>query len=560
MLKNILTTSLCLVIITISNITAQHDYADALHLTTYFYGANRCGDTKSWCHGACHTRDGENDGIDLSGGWHDCGDHVKFGQTNASTAINLLIGYNRFPLAYKDNYSQDYSEEPGNGIPDILDEVKIFTDYLFKALQGGKVYYQVGDKRDHNSNSEPVYASDLGVSSGGEPREAYHKTEGATNFCGSAAASLALMSICYRPFKASYADSCKDKAIEYYEMGKKKHESIPDYDKEFYKNPGQWEDDMALGALELYRATGDDDYLKYAEFAFDGYYLLPTNWVLAWDNVSPLLGYELYMETKDDMYKKALKIELDANKEKMEWCGYPHFAEWGSLQYATGAAQVALLYASISNDKDAYALGKKIIDFCLGTHDDLLDGDAPKDFSFVIGYDKLKGGDPQHPHHKAAFGKGNNAGTIWANETKNPGSVTYEHKLLGALVGGPKTACAGYEDNINNFYTNEVCIYYNCHIVPALGCIIYQEEGLVHVNPNNNIIMLQKRSRTPKLQISSKVYHINPILSPDAELVVYSLAGRELGSVTVGNHKKIELQNTLSISDEIVVVKVRNVK
>ena len=45
------------------------------HMTTRFYGAQRSGDTQSWMHGANFTRDGENQGIDMSGGWHDCGQH-----------------------------------------------------------------------------------------------------------------------------------------------------------------------------------------------------------------------------------------------------------------------------------------------------------------------------------------------------------------------------------------------------------------------------------------------------------------------------------------------------
>lgn len=64
-------------------IFAAHDYSNALHLTTYFYGAQRCGDTQSWCHSQCHVKDTGFSGPqgNLSGGWHDCGDHVLFGQT-----------------------------------------------------------------------------------------------------------------------------------------------------------------------------------------------------------------------------------------------------------------------------------------------------------------------------------------------------------------------------------------------------------------------------------------------------------------------------------------------
>ena len=84
-----------LVISAVTLVFSQHNYREALHKTTYYYGAQRCGDTKSWIHEACHTRDGERDGIDLTGGWHDCGDHVKFGQTNGYAAALMLHSFFR---------------------------------------------------------------------------------------------------------------------------------------------------------------------------------------------------------------------------------------------------------------------------------------------------------------------------------------------------------------------------------------------------------------------------------------------------------------------------------
>ncbi len=546
---------LSVMVFTFATFAQTHDYTEALHKTTYFYGANRCGDTKSWCHGACHTRDGERDGIDLSGGWHDCGDHVKFGQTNCITAVSLLLGYNYFPTAYEDRYSQDFSEPPPNGIPDILDEVKIFTDYLMKACTGGKVYYQVGDRRDHAHVSEPVYASSLDVSKGGEPRYAYSKTSGASNFCGSAAAALALMSMCYAKFSQSYADSCIAKAKEYYTIGDANHESVPDYDQEFYNPGGEWEDDMAMGAIELYRATQESNYLNDAKDIYDGNYMCPTGWVLCWGNISPLVAYELYNVTNDDGYKSDLRREVEANEARMDWCGYPHFSGWGSLQYASGAGLVGLYYNAISDDNDAYTYGKGIIDFCLGTHDNL-GGDAPKNYSFVTDYNELNGGSPQYPHHRAAFGKGNNAGTLWSEEASDPGSIPYEHKLVGALVGGPQTECAEYEDNINNYYTNEVCIYYNAYIVPSLGCIKVKE-GLTSTKHKILSINSSIKYVVPVSMLSSELYSIAPSTPPDAVICVYDFSGRKLDAFIVGNQRTVDLKRKLKLSDGVVIVKIK---
>ncbi|MBN1306482.1 MAG: glycoside hydrolase family 9 protein, partial [Chitinispirillaceae bacterium] len=59
------------------------DYNSALEAAIKFFDANRCGpdagkdNAFSW-RGACHVDD-KDGGVDLTGGYHDAGDHVKFG-------------------------------------------------------------------------------------------------------------------------------------------------------------------------------------------------------------------------------------------------------------------------------------------------------------------------------------------------------------------------------------------------------------------------------------------------------------------------------------------------
>ena len=119
-------------------VLSQHNYPKAQHISTYFLGAQRCGNTNSWIHGACHLQDGQQVGKDLTGGWHDCGDYIKFHHTGPFTALMYLSGFDNFEAAYADNYSQANSAPPSNGIPDILDEVKIETDYLIKCIESRK--------------------------------------------------------------------------------------------------------------------------------------------------------------------------------------------------------------------------------------------------------------------------------------------------------------------------------------------------------------------------------------------------------------------------------------
>ena len=58
-----------------------------------FFGIQRCGNTDSHFHKPCHLKDGSKIGHDLTGGWHDCGDHFKVSETLGYTAYVLSMVY-----------------------------------------------------------------------------------------------------------------------------------------------------------------------------------------------------------------------------------------------------------------------------------------------------------------------------------------------------------------------------------------------------------------------------------------------------------------------------------
>lgn len=66
---------------------------------------------------------------DLRGGWYDAGDFNKYTSWTARYIIVLLRAYEENPKAFTDDYG---IPESGNGIPDILDEVKWGLDWLVR--------------------------------------------------------------------------------------------------------------------------------------------------------------------------------------------------------------------------------------------------------------------------------------------------------------------------------------------------------------------------------------------------------------------------------------------
>lgn len=66
---------------------------------------------------------------DLSGGWYDAGDYNKYTNWHAYYLVALLHAYAENPGAWTDDYN---IPESGNGVPDIIDEIKWGFDWLKK--------------------------------------------------------------------------------------------------------------------------------------------------------------------------------------------------------------------------------------------------------------------------------------------------------------------------------------------------------------------------------------------------------------------------------------------
>jgi endoglucanase len=66
---------------------------------------------------------------DLHGGWFDAGDYNKYTNWTAYNIIVLLHAYNENPIAFGDDTG---IAESGNGVPDLLDEVKWGLDWLVR--------------------------------------------------------------------------------------------------------------------------------------------------------------------------------------------------------------------------------------------------------------------------------------------------------------------------------------------------------------------------------------------------------------------------------------------
>ena len=243
------------------------NYAEVLQKTMYFYEAQRSGDLPetnrvSWRADSC-LEDGSDVGRDLTGGWFDAGDHVKFGFPMANSATILAWG----GLEFQEGYL-----ETGQ-FPFLLDNLRWVCDYFLKCHErdatGATTTYwgQVANGGvDHSYWGSPeLYPLE-------RPSYKIDRMNPGTDLACETAAALASCSILFRSTAPGYADTLLEHARALYDFGDTYRgvysESITDA-VGFYNSFSGFEDELLWGALWLHRATGEQSYLDTATALFN---------------------------------------------------------------------------------------------------------------------------------------------------------------------------------------------------------------------------------------------------------------------------------------------------
>ena len=372
------------------------DYREAGWLTLRFFGAQRCGSTGNWAlvgHDAakggevCHTHDGDTVGHDLTGGWHDCGDHWKVCFTMGFSAYTLLKAYEVFPTGFQDLYKQKYTysdsmpQADGDGIPDVINEAKVATDYFIKAIPDSNTFYaECGNPDyDHQEWKTSAYQSLNSVVKGGDPRPVVALTDKAGASCAQFTAALALMArICPKFLGQTYSDSCKNTAIIGYAYAKKNYANQY-VNGGFYSESTEGSDDMIVAASELYFLTKNETYkteaMTYVKNKWE------SGWAYSWNSMWEAAYYDLLKidsSATNQSGKTILTLfkgSYTTGKGKKNSAGMCFFDSWGSCRYAGGLAFSMMLLYDIVKKSDAatadsaLALAKSQVDYCLGNNE-----------------------------------------------------------------------------------------------------------------------------------------------------------------------------------------------
>ena len=498
------------------------DFARALQYSIYFYDANMCGTGVSennryaW-RGDCHTYDAQvplkpmednvgtnlsksfndkyasvldpdGDGyVDVAGGFHDAGDHVKFGMPENYAASTVGWGYYEFRDAYVKTGQDDHVET-------IL---RYFNDYLMKCTfldDNGEVVahcYQVGDGDiDHaywNSPEVDKMARPAFFLTGDKPQ---------TDYVASAAASLAINYLNFKDTDEEYAEKSLKYATALFDFAMSHEKELSDNGDgpKAYYNSSKWEDDYCWAAAWLYKITGDHKYLEEIFPNYD-YYAAPCYvycWNDMWGGVQCILG-EISMDKPakegEHVYPDFIEeFKVAAGKSPYEemncWAsvakavdtymtggvgtitpaGYFWLNTWGSARYNTAAQLIALVYDKYNNNGPG-----KYSEWAKGQMEYLM-GKNPMERSYIVGYNENS---VKYPHHRAASGR-----------TKCEDPDPHRYVLYGALAGGPD-ADDKHNDITSDWIYNEVTIDYNAAFVGA-SAGLYEFFGTDDMKPTTD--------------------------------------------------------------------------
>jgi len=465
-MKKILVLLFVILVLTVSSVgfaEPAFNYGEALQKSIIFYEFQRSGklpaDKRDNWRGDSGMNDGKDQNVDLTGGWYDAGDHVKF---------NLPMSYTISMLAWSLYEDREAYVKSGQ-LRYMLDTIKWGTDYLIKCHPAPNVYYyQVGEGTLDHAWWGPVEVMQM-------QRPSYRLDSGSpgSTVVAESAAAMAIASMVFQETNPTYAATCLRHAREMFTFADTtKSDAGYTAANNFYRSWSGFYDELSWAGAWLYTATKEQAYLDKAE-SYVGFWSKEPNstitaykWGHCWDDVH--YGAELLLAriTNKALYKELTEKHLDYwttgyNGERIRYSpkGLAWLDQWGSLRYATTTAFLASVYADSAVCTPTKVQGyrdfaKKQVDYALGS----------TGRSFVVGYGTNP---PKRPHHRTAH-------SSWKNDQGTP--AYHRHTLYGALVGGPDSG-DGYKDDINDYVCNEVACDYNAGFVGILAKMYKQHGG-----------------------------------------------------------------------------------
>ena len=377
--------------------------------------------------------------VDVSGGWFDAGDYLKFVETTSYVTALMLQTARDYPASAGKGGAADFAAEGRFGLDWLLKMWNDDTKTLYAQVGLGD-----GDQAvtgDHDVWRLPEADDKLEVQPG-EPQY-YLKYRPvfpadsiggkiSPNLAGRLAAAFALGYQVFKDSDPTYAKKCLLAAEHVYDLAATTNITAltTTYPHEFYPED-EWRDDLEWGATELNLAhAGDKDtaphYLLLAAHWAHEYMVSGNSDSLNLYDVSGLAHYELYraleksgttgpLEVTKDTLLAALAKQLDSAVKRAAKDSFGLGTRYNSgdcVPHILGLVLEAGFYDDLTHSTDYADFARHQLDFVLGAN--------AWGTSFVVGAGKVF---PFHMQHQVANLAGSLDGTL--------------PLVLGATVDGP---------------------------------------------------------------------------------------------------------------------------
>jgi hypothetical protein len=397
-------------------------------------------------------RSGINPVRDASGGWYDAGDYGKYVNAGAAAISDLLWAYEMFPEQFADG---DLNiPESGNGIPDLLDEIRWELDWILKMqdADSGGFYHMVQPTEDGSiQNAQDTrFIEDV---------EGDRENVRPTSTTGSAVAALAHAAYIFEAVDPDYAEqllAAAESGWAYLDANPNGVASIPGP-----YNDEDDSDDRFWAATALYRATGRAvyhdaikqmyrDVKTYFDTEDDNAYGVGSMGMVAWllyghsDDADPELM--AYFEELFSDWSARMKVRWQDSVWDLAMLDEDFY--WGS-NYVTLTTPLVMLVGSEALgtlDDTAVTISQQALDYLLGTN--------PMSFSYISGYGENSLENPLSQH--------------WSNDgipdvpdgIMAGGPNAYSNPLFYSNFAGKR-----YVDSAASWTTNEHTVYWNSTLV-----------------------------------------------------------------------------------------------
>jgi endoglucanase len=508
-------------------------------LKAFFY--QRCGTALllahagPWNHPACHTStdaffhaSAESTGYALSmGGWHDAGDYGKYIVNAGVTVGTMLLAYDVAPARFS---SDDLGiPESGNGVPDILDEIRYELNWMLTMqAAGGGVFFKI---------TKPQFEGFVMPQNDTGFRSIYQISTTAT---GDFAGVMAQASRMYRPFDTTFANRCLAAAGKAWDYLTAHPTIVPAGG---FKNPsgtatgeygdGSDSDERLWAAAELYRARGDAVTHTYFRSHYASGGIITGE--MSWPDVRAL-GQVTYMRaTNADVHvptQQSIRASLDSYcgaiialrdnsgfRTALSVNGY----NWGSNSSLLNKAVLLIIGKESGGPMEWEAAALDQLHYVLGTNVHAL--------SFVTGI----GDRPvMHPHHRPSAADGVAApvpGLIAGGPNRN---ITQDPVLQARFTASTPAAFC-YVDDQGSYASNEIAINWNAPLVFVAGYFARQPgapAGVRHGEALPHDIHLEQNYPNPFN--GSTVIPFTLPRAMDVDLVIMDILGRQVTRITFG--------------------------